>query len=149
MGTSDSEKDTCFLDIDEDMDGVGDFNRWGWSVGPLADGTTNLIVHGGAGQCDTSKGEVVGGLEVNIDGLQVDFNYSTNTPFTLSEVQFYAGCELLPRDRNGFNTVAPGQYPYVHDDFTPTNSYSGSLTLGESCPNGVYVVAHSVSCSLR
>lgn len=134
----------CFLDIDEDTDGVGDFNRWGWSVGPLVPGVYDYDIYAGAGQCDTNKGTNVGTLTVDYDANsgEAKVTFNINAPYDLEETHYYVGNEILPRN-NGFFTVAPGQYPQVQEDlngaFTDTYTFTG-------LSGDVYVVAHAVVC---
>ena len=46
---------TCFLDIDEDLDGKSDFMRWGWTNSLQELESQTWPIYAGAGQCDTSK----------------------------------------------------------------------------------------------
>lgn len=55
---------TCFLDLDFNSDSKSDFNRWGWTNGPLAAGSYSFDIYAGAGQCDLTKGTLVGTLNV-------------------------------------------------------------------------------------
>ncbi|MGD9212048.1 MAG: hypothetical protein PVI90_14800, partial [Desulfobacteraceae bacterium] len=45
--TIDSDITNSFLEIDEDGDGVGDFNRWGWSIGTLGQGSYEFDIYAG------------------------------------------------------------------------------------------------------
>jgi hypothetical protein len=130
----------CFIDIDEDGEPGGDFNRWGWSNGPLGAGTYYLDIYAGAGQCDLSKGVLVGLLTVDYDGSTATVTYNTCGTYYMDEVHLYVGDEILPRDVNGDFTVAPGQYPYTDDDVA-TNSYTFTI---DGLSGDIYVVAHAV-----
>ena len=134
---------TCFLDVDADGDGEGDFNRWGWYV-PVSEGTQTFDVYAAAGQCDINKGTLVGTLTVVLEGGTATMTQTAAEGFTFSEMQFYAGSEILPRDGNGLFTVAPGQYPSVVEfGETSVTTY----TDVQSPPGGVsYVVVHGVAC---
>tara|TARA_E500000318_G_scaffold104327_1_gene110187 strand:+ start:845 stop:1927 length:1083 start_codon:yes stop_codon:yes gene_type:complete len=114
--------ETCFI-------GNG-FNRWGWSIGPLADGTEESYdVYAGAGQCDTSKGELVGTVDVSyIDG-EVSVIYNIEDGYVATETHTYAGSTMFPLD-NGEPTVAPGQY-YIEENLS----------------GDIYVIAHAVVCA--
>ena len=134
---------TCFLDIDEDGDSIGDFNRWGWSNGPLGAGSYELDIYAGAGQCDTSKGTKVGTLFVNYDGSSAEITYIMEEGFTMEETHLYVGNEILPRNVLGEFTVAPGQYPNIRDGLSQISSdtYRVDGLSGE-----IFVVAHAVVC---
>lgn len=134
---------TCFIDADFDGDGSDDgFQRWGWSNGTLAADTEsyNFDVYAGAGQCDLTKGTLVGTLEIDYDGSVATVTYTMNSGFYLEETQLYVGSEPLSRDPNGNYTVAPGQYPDIHGDVGGETSDTYEVT-GLSGP--VYVVAHA------
>ena len=139
----------CFLSIDEDNDGNGDFDRWGWSNGPLASGSYTLDLYAGAGQCDVSKGTKVGTLSVNYDVTTVTVTYNMLSGFTLDETHLYVGSGIVPihctgpqSNRTCEGTVAPGQYPYIHDEL---NS-AGSDTYTVSASGDIRVIAHAVAC---
>jgi hypothetical protein len=127
----------CFLDTD-----VIDTSRWGWFNGPLAAGSYSFDLYAGAGQCDLSKGTLVGQVSVDFDGATAQVSYSMGSGFTLDETHLYVGAEPLPR-KNGEYTVAPGQYGNVH---TLTAASSDSFTVS-GLSGSVYVVAHAVACS--
>jgi hypothetical protein len=120
-------------------------NRWGWSNGPLAEGSYTFDLYAGAGQCDVSKGTKVGTLSVNYtDGTAVvtyqmaGKNPETNLSYTLTETHLYVGSEPLAR-KNGEFTVAPGQFPYINPELTASSrSYTISGLSGD-----IYVVAHA------
>lgn len=131
-----------FLLIDEDGDGTFDFNRWGWTIGPLTAGNYTYDIYAGAGQSDITKGTLVGELTVDYDGSNYTVTFSTFSGFSMDENHLYVGNEILPRDVNGELTVAPGQYPTIHDDLNSASfdSYFGSAS------GDIYVVAHAVVC---
>jgi hypothetical protein len=129
---------TCFLDI-VDEDGTG-FNRWGWSNGPFGSGTYYFDIYAGAGQCDLSKGTLVGLLTLDYDGATATVTYNTCGTYTMDEAHVYVGNEILARDVNGDYTVAPGQYPVVADDLDGATTYSTSFSV----TGDIYIVAHAV-----
>ncbi|WP_428261347.1 hypothetical protein [Haliangium sp.] len=134
---------TCFLGIDDDGDGKGDFRRWGWTNGPLGSGTFVWDVYAGAGQCDLSKGTVVGALVVVSDGDLMTVSLELDAPYTMEDAQLYVGNELLPRDCRGDFTVAPGQYPQVVEfDGDSTNYTFAPVPVSGQ----VHVVAHATVC---
>jgi len=108
---------------------IPDFKNWGWTnlISPSeVDYTWDLWA--GAGQCDTSKGTLVGSVTVNYDGTNVTYNYNVVAPYLLDETHFYAGLAQYPTDKKGNPTVAPGQY-------TNNNPFNGE---------DVFVIAHGV-----
>ena len=127
------------MDIDEDNDGIGDFNRWGWTNGALGAGVYAFEIYAGAGQCDLSKGTFVGILNVIYDGSSAYVSFDLNAPYGLTETHLYIGSGLLASN-NGEFTVAPGQYPDVHDDLGSVLSDSFVVT---GLSGEIFVVAHA------
>jgi hypothetical protein len=116
---------TCFLDTDPVS-----FKRWGWTIGPLSEGNYTYDIYAGAGQCDISKGTLVGTVDVSyIDGT-VEFDYNIDAGYSVDETHSYAGKNMYPTDKKGKPTVAPGQY-----------------TIGENLSGEIYVIAHAVVCN--
>jgi len=133
----------CFLDL-----GMG-FERWGWTNGPIMPGTYVFALYAGAAQCNiVTKGVLVGSVTVIYQTNTVAIQYSiTVADFCIHETHAYAGSEILPKIKKGKNyvyTVAPGQYPGVHEelDCVTSDSYTFSGFYGQS----IYVVAHAVVC---
>ncbi|WP_339709464.1 hypothetical protein [uncultured Kriegella sp.] len=112
--------ETCFIE--------NGFNRWGWTIGPIAEGNYTYNVHAGAGQCDISKGELVGTVDVSYQNGNVDVTYNIDPSLEVKETHTYAGNAMYPT-KNGSPTVAPGQY-------SVTANLSGDI----------YVIAHAVVC---
>jgi hypothetical protein len=136
----------CFLDLDLDGDGKDDFNRWGWTVGPLAEGNHTFDIYAAAGQCDLGKGTRVGTLTVEYSGGTAKVTYKmeginppTNVAYTMTEAQLYVGGEILPRN-NGEFTVAPGQYPYLATELKNVTTQTFTVT---GLSGDIYVVAHA------
>lgn len=131
----------CFLDLDLDSDGTPDFNRWGWTNGPMAEGKSYYDIYAAAGQCDVTKGTLVGRMDVVYSNGTVTVVIGMYPPYTLDETHLYVGNNILPMN-NGVYTVAPGQYPYSHDlnaakaDYYTINGLSGNI----------YIVLHAVVC---
>jgi hypothetical protein len=137
---------TCFLDLDLDGDGTKDFNRWGWTNGPLTEGDHSFELYAGAGRCDTSKGTDVGRVTVSyrngtavVTFITEGTNPVTGQPYTMADAHAYVGTELLPLN-NGAFTVAPGQYPQVLSEAGNKTSVTFTFT-GLSGP--VHLVAHT------
>ena len=122
---------TCFLDIP----GV-ESNNWGWSNGPISDPSSySWDIYAGAGQCDITKGTLVGTLDVDYSGGTCTVTYNIDGDFTLEETHLYVGNDILPKKNNKW-TTAPGQFPLSGGDTFTIDGLSGDI----------YVVAHSVVC---
>ena len=135
--------DLCFLD-----DVEHNFNRWGWRIGPLDVetlwNTLEFDIYAGVGQCDISKGTLVGKLTISYDQRsdQLIVKYIMNSPYTLDKTHLYVGDDLYPRNANDDYTVAPGLYGLQHDLSNATNDcYYVDNINGE-----VYVIAHADAC---
>jgi len=136
----------CFLNLDLDGDGKNEFNRWGWTNGPLMEGSYSFDIYAGAAQCDLSKGTLVGTLNVVYQSGTAVVTFatsgndpSTGLPYTMVETHLYVGSDILAKN-NGDYTVAPGQYPTIHGELAnvTSDSYTISGLSGE-----IYVVAHA------
>jgi hypothetical protein len=125
---------SCFIGLPELST-----NRWGWTNGPLVADTYTFDIYAAAGQCDLTKGTRVGTLTVNYSGSTASVTYQMLPGYTLDETHLYVGSEVLPR-KNGDYTVAPGQYPQIHD-LTAAQSDSYTFT---GLSGTIYVVAHAV-----
>jgi hypothetical protein len=146
----DGDITNSFLDIDEDGDSLGDFNRWGWANGPVGPGNYSWDIYAGAGQSDITKGTLVGTLTVSYDGstAEVWFDMTPDTPYYMDENHLYVGNEILASNVNGDYTVAPGQYPSVHDTLINLSAASDSHTI-EGLSGNIYVVAHATVCGFE
>jgi hypothetical protein len=115
---------TCFSDTEEA------FDRWGWTIGPLTVGDYTYDIYAGAGQCNISKGELVGTVDISYsnDG-DVSFTYNIDSSYSVEETHSYAGNNIFPTNKKGKPTVAPGQY-----------------TIAEDLNGEIYVIAHAVVC---
>ncbi|MGI0118251.1 hypothetical protein [Zooshikella sp. RANM57] len=137
----------CFLTIDEDGNGTADFNRWGWSNGTLDVGIHTFQLWAAAGQCDLSKGTQIGSVIVMYDGSTATVTYTTNSPYSLAETHAYVGSEILPRNVQGQFTVAPGQYPQVHDPLA--NGTVSDTFIFTGLSGSVYGVFHATTCGFE
>ncbi len=138
-----SEQAACFLDLDLNQDGRRDFSRWGWTLGPINEGNYQYDIYGAAGQCNLGNGTLVGTLDVSYASGAVTLSYRSLPGFNFSQAHGYAGADVLPKDRNGNYTVAPGQYTTVESLADGTTAHT-TVISGLSGP--VYVVSHSVAC---
>lgn len=146
---ADGSYSSCFNE--EIIENVS-FNNWGWTNGPISDPSGDLTfdIYAGAGQCDLSKGTLVGEPSVNYsDGiLTVTYKMTetgfTGNSYTLTETHVYAGNDPYPQKKgngkNGKFTVAPGQYGHKnnHDDVT---EYTYEI---EGLSGDIYFIAHAV-----
>ncbi len=127
-----NNQDNCFLNYG--------FNRWGWVI-PTTVGSTTYDVYAGAGLCDLSKGTLVGTVTINYNGSQVTVTYNMLSGYTMDEAHVYAGSAMFPQ-KNGVDTVAPGQYTVVSD---LTNATTATYTIS-GLSGDIYVIAHGVVC---
>jgi len=130
----------CFNEITNNC-GQPLFNNWGWTNGPLTEGTHVFDMYAGAGQCNIDAGVLVGQLFVDyFDGTAL-VSYVTCGSYELDEVQLYVGNDILPRNNRNRYTVSPGQFPYRENDF---NSGDQAYTFEvENLSGAIYVVAHA------
>ena len=109
-------------------------NNWGWSnkiTGPVE--KIQWPIYAGAGQCDISKGTLVGYLDGSyVDGI-LNLTYYMIPPFKYSEIHLWVGSTPLPL-KNGKYVTAPGQFGYTNA------SYTGKIATP------FYIAAHSVVC---
>lgn len=135
----------CFLNYSEF---ISNPNRWGWTNGALNEGSYTFPIYAGAGQCDISKGTLVGQLSVSYSGGSAVVTYQMNgsnsqtgMPYVLDEIHLYVGSEVFPRNKQGDFTIAPGQFPYTASSLSNALSYSYTVT---NLSGPVYVIAHAV-----
>lgn len=138
---------TCFIDIPELTS-----NRWGWTIGPLAaadgeeeDGLYDFPIYAAAGQCDTSKGMLVGQLFVSyVDGTAT-VTYVMDSCRILTETHLYVGSDPVPTGPSGDLTVAPGQYGNIHDEEDAPNAEFDEYEI-TGLSGDIYLIAHAVVC---
>jgi hypothetical protein len=131
---------TCFIDAG--------FNRWGWSIGPLSlAGLNQFVILPGAADCDTS-GEKAGKVTVDFDPVAgtAEVKFTANEGYSFQETHLYIGETPFPLQQKGpklVPTVAPGQYPYQHENLNGATMDSYSIS---GLPSTIYVIAHTVVC---
>ena len=122
---------TCFLNLSPIS-----ANNWGWTnnIGP---GTYNWPIYAGAGQCDISKGTLVGNLNVVYSGGTVTITYQINPGYTLDETHVWIGTNgnKLPWKKGKWVT-APGQFNYNGMNPVVKSGLSGNI----------WIAAHSGVC---
>lgn len=124
------------------------FSRWGWTIAIEEEGTYVYDLYAGAGQCDISKGTLVGTLTVEYSGGIVTATYNIMEEYYMEEAHFYAGDAPLPTLKRGkkfVETVAPGQYPYIEDPVSDPNSSSFTVEVDDVDEDGIFIVAHAAS----
>ncbi|WP_242158387.1 T9SS type A sorting domain-containing protein, partial [Aestuariivivens sediminis] len=138
--------ETAFARADEGAECfIPDFKRWGWTNYFECEGTYELPLYAGAAQCDVSKGALVGTVTVDYTGGMVTVTYGDLAPgYVMTEAHVYVGCEPYPQ-KNGSDTVAPGQYPYNPSNLGTVQNYSVKVT---DISGPIYVIAHAVTCEV-
>ncbi|TDS14361.1 putative secreted protein (Por secretion system target) [Maribacter caenipelagi] len=139
--SADENVRTCFLDISS-----FDANRWGWTNSiPSINGNYELDLYAAAGQCDITKGALVGNVVVVYKNGFVDVTVSVLNGYKVTEAQLYVGSNPIPLSNNGRQTVAPGQYPYKDDVNGDFNTYTfENLSAGDM--DNFYVILHANVC---
>lgn len=132
------DNQTCFLE-----DG---FNRWGWTLGSFsAPFESSFTIYAGAGRCNIESGTDVGVLNVSYVNGTVSVEFVAHEGYGFFATHLYIGNEKYPRLRNGKPTVAPGQYPYKHDnlDGVANDYFEVSGIEGD-----IYIIAHAEVCEV-
>ncbi len=117
-------------------------NNWGWSNGPIGQGTYSWPIYAGAGQCNTANGFLVGTLNVTYAGSVATITYNMGGNCKLNTTHLYVGNQILPK-KNGKYTTAPGQFPYKHENLGGVSSDSYTIT---GLSGNIYIAAHSDVC---
>jgi hypothetical protein len=130
----------CFLTIP----GVTS-NNWGWSNGPIGAGNYSWPLYAGAGQCNTGNGTLVGTLDVVYTPPTATVTYNVSSGFGLNVTQLYVGNQILPKDKKGKYTTAPGQFPYKHPNLNGASSDSYTIS---GLSGSIYVAAHAEVCGI-
>lgn len=131
------QKSNCFITIP----GVNS-NNWGWSNGPIGTGTYDWPIYAGAGQCDITKGTLVGSLHVVYSGSTATITYNMDAGKHLNITQLWVGSQILPKKNNKW-TTAPGQFPYKHEGLNGAGSDTFTIT---GLSGNIYIAAHSEVC---
>jgi uncharacterized repeat protein (TIGR01451 family) len=125
---------------------------WGWTNGPLPEGSYEWDIYAGAGQNILDNGTVVGTLYVDyVDGCAT-VKYELDAGYYLGETHLWVGSDPLPSVKRGKTSVytnAPGQFPYGDSfGFDPMDPTTWTTTTWEYTVCGlegdIYVAAHSV-----
>lgn len=97
--------------------------RWGWQAGPLGEGQHAFEVWAAAGRNDTSKGTLVGYVDINITSGNVSVTPVLYEGFSAEETHIYIGTEA----------ACSGAFGRDWDELASTDLNTG---------NGVYVAVH-------
>lgn len=129
-------------------------NNWGWSEGPLSPSETayRQLLYSDAGKNDTTKGKVVGYVDVLYWNDEVKVTYVCDPGCLIKEAHLWVGKTELPIKGKSM-TNAPGQFPWPSKKAPGTwvgspGAYTGwTITLGENdfetTKDGkIYVAAH-------
>jgi hypothetical protein len=122
-------------------------SKWGWTNKLTASGTYTLDLWAAAGQCDTSKGTLVGTVTVvyDKDAHTATVTYSITEPgHKITEAHLSVGGTQLPlvgKGKKGAPSAAPGLFPYL-----PDISADGltATAIVSQLPGTIYVAAHAV-----
>jgi hypothetical protein len=110
-------------------------NKWGWTNGPLGNGTYSFQIYVGAGQNDISKGTLVGTLTVNYFGGSAAVTYTMYQGYVLAQTHLYVGSVPLPASGG-----APGQFANNSGALNYVTSYSKTVN---GLSGDIYVAAHA------
>jgi hypothetical protein len=135
---------TCFSAIDEDGDGVPDFTGWGWSNGPLGPGVYEFGLYAGAARCNLTRAELVGTVRLDYNGSVAIVTYDLVGDYVLRETHLWIGSEMLARDRALELSIAPCDYPFIHENLDGA-IWDQFVITGLS--GDINMVAHAVVCS--
>eukprot|EP00756_Hemistasia_phaeocysticola_P018484 Hpha_TRINITY_DN15597_c4_g3::TRINITY_DN15597_c4_g3_i2::g.108434::m.108434 len=133
----------CFQDHPSPPSG-----RWGWT-NKIANqpGTTLLELWAGAGQCNTSKGELIGSVMVVVTATDVIVTYTVSGSVNFEEYHVYIGRSkwYYKSTATGYTaSVSPGQFPL------PEAGHTGNTVqapIPADCGDHFYVMAHAKVCT--
>jgi len=109
-------------------------NNWGWTH-LIGEGSYDWPIYAGAGQCDISKGTLVGNLSVEYSAGTVTITYELDPDFNLDETHVWVGTTPLPLKR-GVYTTAPGKFNHNGENPVVVSGLSGNI----------WIAAHSGVC---
>lgn len=121
---------TCFLNLSPI-----NANNWGWTNLITPGYTGSWPMYAGAGQCDITKGTLVGTLHVSYVGGTLTIDYDLNSGFVLDETHVWVGNTPLPVKKGKYQT-GPGQFNYNGEDPVIITGLTGNK----------YIAAHSGVC---
>ena len=120
---------TCFLNLSPI-----NANNWGWT-NYIGEGSYDWPIYAGAGQCDISKGTLVGNLSVEYFAGTVTITYEIDPEFELGDTHVWVGTTPLPLKKGKYST-APGQFNHNFVNPVVVSGLSGNI----------YIAAHAGVC---
>jgi len=129
------DQNDCFLNLNTQG------NKWGWSNGGIDEGTYSWPIYAGAGQCDLSRGTLVGTLDIEYSGDVAAITYNIDAGYTLEETHLHIGeskAKRLPLNKKKKFITAPGKYDYSGGSYFEIEDLSGPI----------WVTAHAVVCGV-
>jgi len=141
----------CFIGM-TDSSGKA-ITRWGFAVGPYNPSTNEVItleIWAAAGQCDLSKGTLVGELTISRDPQTciITIQYiGDNALFT--ETHLYVGETLMFTVQKGKKneiSTSVGLYPYSSSNKNGETIVTFTIEQEQPCDDPFYVTAHAVVC---
>ncbi|WP_298524191.1 hypothetical protein [uncultured Christiangramia sp.] len=140
----DNGGDTCetaFMFGDTQINSISNANRWGWAENfdTTIDGNSKTFnFWAGAGQNDTSKGELVGTVTITVDGEEVNFDIDLESGVSLDDLHVY-----LSEDNPGNTAKSPGQYNRNDEVSTGDLDFTLNRTSNDS---SFWIIVHGVAC---
>lgn len=110
-------------------------NNWGWTNLITPGYTGQWPMYAGAGQCDISKGTLVGHVDVSYIGGTITVDYVLDSGFNLDETHVWIGADKLPV-KKGIYQTAPGKFNY--------NGLDPVVLTGQT--GNKYVAVHAGVC---
>jgi hypothetical protein len=132
-----AEKNKCFNAMTDLTS-----SKWGWTNGSLGAGNYTFQLYAAAGQCDISKGTLVGTVTVVYTGSLATVTYNMDLGYTLTETHVWVGPTELPLVKHGKKQVpsaAPGLFPY----FAAITDGGAKATVEVTVSGPIYVAAHA------
>ena len=130
----------CFPELPAELSEA----KWGWTNGPLSEGFNETWpLYAGAGQCNLSKGQYSGDVEIDYSNGTVTVTFTAAPGVTFyqqdgtSETHLYVGNDKMPATGG-----APGNYPN-NDDVTSSSDTEVIYTV-TGVTGDIYVIAHAV-----
>lgn len=122
------------------FNGIANGNNWGWTNGPLTEGSYEFDLYAGAGQNDLDKGTLVGKLNVEYHNGKVSAGYTMLPGYEMKEAHLFIGNDYLPKNGKNYKH-SPGKFPYEGKFETAVTSHE----FGEySITGDIYIAAHAV-----
>jgi hypothetical protein len=123
--------------------------KWGWTNGPLTEGSYVWDIYAGAGNNVLENGWIVGQLHVNYTGGCVTVEYELDEGYYLGEIHLYVGNDKLYTFLQGKKTVttaSPGLFPYGEWIGSPEDGVMEDEWMWHQCgfEGDIYIAAHAV-----